>query len=101
MFNWEPNIPVRWEKPDPYHLSFKNHRWFKYYENGINTHPNNDQLRLNWGRYICREYNARHFGKERLYKFSIHWMNELANPDSKRILQPKQTLWNHVCFDKK
>ncbi len=39
MFKWEPNIPIVWDKPDPYYKSFKNHRWFKYYENGINTHP--------------------------------------------------------------
>ena len=61
----------------------------------------NDELRLHWGRYICREYNAKYFGSDRLYKFSIHWMNERANPDEPRVMNPKQTLWNHVCYDRK
>jgi hypothetical protein len=43
MFNFEGS-PMSWEKPDPFYKSFKNHRWFKYYENGINTHPYMMQL---------------------------------------------------------
>jgi len=100
MFRWEPTPGPNWDKPDPFYKSFKNHRWFKYYENGINTHTNNDQLRLNWGRYICREFNARHFGKHQIYKFTIWWMSERAEPDKPRIPQAKQNLWNHVCYDK-
>jgi len=48
LFNWVPH-EMSWDKPDPFWRSFKNHRWFKYYENGINSHPNNDQLRLHFG----------------------------------------------------
>jgi len=92
--------PATWEKPDPFWKSFKNHRWFKYYENGINTHPNNEQLRLNFGRYLCREFNARHSGGERLYKFSLYWMSERAEPNQPRSPLQKQNLWNHVCYDK-
>jgi len=102
LFNWEPH-ELTWSKPDPFWRSVKNHRWFKYYENGINSHPNNDQLRLYMGRYICREFNARHFGDSRVWKFSIHWMSERADADRQelpRIQQEKQTLWNHVCYDR-
>jgi hypothetical protein len=61
---------------------------------------NNDQLRLHWGRYICREYNAIHHGKDRVYRFSINWMSERAEPDNPRVMLPKQTIWNHMCYEK-
>jgi len=104
LFRWETN-EWSWDKPEnpDYWRSFKNHRWFKYYENGINTHPQNEQLRLNYGRYICREYNSRHFGTERLYQFSIHWIAERAEVEwgTRREPYSKQVLWNHICYDKK
>jgi len=101
MTRWELH-PHTWDKPDPLWLSFKNHRWFKYYENGFNTARNNDQLRLNFGRYICREMNSRHHGGAMLHKFSIHWMSERVDPNTpnQRYSQPRQTLWNHLCYEK-
>jgi len=102
LFNWEPH-EFSWIKPDPFWRSMKNHRWFKYYENGINTHSANDQLRLHLGRYICREFNNRHFGDSRVWRFSMHWMSERVDPNRQelpRVQQDKQTLWNHVCYDK-
>jgi len=102
LFTWEPN-PASWDKPDPLYISFKNHRWFKYFENGLNTHPANEQIRLNFGRWVCREYNARHGGDERLLKFEMWLMNErldLAKMDGSRIFTGKRSLWNHMCYYK-
>lgn len=103
LFTWEPN-PSHWEKPNPVYISFKNHRWFKYYENGLNTHPNNDLLRLNFGRWICREFNKRHYGPHRLWKFDIFLMNERLDTqkmDGSRIFTGKYSLWGHLCYEKK
>jgi len=72
LFRWELN-PMSWSRPDPVWRSFKNHRWFKYYENGINTHSQNELLRLNFGRYLCREYNSRHRSEDHLYKLNMYW----------------------------
>ena len=38
MFKFEP-MEVEWERPQPFSSSMGNHRWFKFYENGINSHP--------------------------------------------------------------
>lgn len=95
-----------------------NHRWFKLFENGLNSHDYREELRLNFGRWLCREYNSRHDGDDRLYlfevclhrpfdflrhKFSIHWMNErvdVVKQDGTRYPLPRQTLWNHMCYEK-
>jgi hypothetical protein len=102
LFRWESN-EWSWDKPDPidYVRSFGNHRWFKFYENGINTHPANEQIRLHYGRYICREFNKRHRGGEMLHKFSLHWIGELADREKGRIPNSKQVLWSHICYEKK
>jgi len=102
LFTWEPN-PMSWDKPNPVYISFKNHRWFKYFENGLNSHPNNDVLRLHFGRWICREYNKRHSGAERLFKFEIWLMNERIDGvkmDGSRIFMGKYNMWNHQCYTK-
>jgi len=102
LLHWQ-SVEMTWAKPDVLWPSFKNHRWFKYYENGINSHTFNDLLRLNWGRYICREYNSRHIGKEALFKFLIHWVPEQVNPDKpkEREERTKQIIWNHICYERR
>jgi len=103
LFTFEPNIPHSFDKPQSVHNSMGNHRWFKLFENGLNSHDYKEDLRLNFGRWLCREYNARHFGNDRLWKFAIHWMNErvdVQKQDGTRYPLPKQTLWNHMCYEK-
>jgi len=103
LFTFEPNIPHTFDKPQSVHNSMGNHRWFKLFENGLNSHEHKEDLRLNFGRWLCREYNSRHYGNDRLWKFSIHWMNErvdIQKQDGTRYPLPKQTLWNHMCYEK-
>jgi hypothetical protein len=33
LYEFEYNEP-NWDKPDPFHVAFKNHRWFKFFEVG-------------------------------------------------------------------
>jgi len=101
LFTWEPS-PFTFEKPIVWR-ELKNHRWFKYMENGINSHPKNEQLRLYFGSYVCKEYNALHHGTERLYTFSLHMVTEDTNkwdPFAPRNRRPVQTLWRHLCFER-
>lgn len=54
FYDQEYNIPHTWDKPDPFYVTLKNHRWFKYFENGINISPNNQELRMQFARWLCR-----------------------------------------------
>jgi len=102
MHNFEANVPHTFDKPD-IHLSIGNHRWFKLFENGINSHSQREDIRLYFGRWFCREYNARHSGTKRLWKYSIHFVFErldMAKMDGSRFPPARETIWNHLCYEK-
>jgi len=103
LFSFVPLIPHTFDKPKSVHYSLGNHRWFKLFENGLNSHEHREELRLHFGRWLCREFNARNFDNDRVHKFAIHWMNERIDTvkmDGTRYANPKQTLWNHLCYEK-
>jgi len=102
LYTFEPNRSpdgtVSFEKPDPMAPCYKNHRGFKYWENGFNSYPQHDKVRLDLGRYLCREYNALHRGDERLvgHKVWIVWEHlKIESPD--RVRAKPELLWSHVC----
>ncbi|EGC30184.1 hypothetical protein DICPUDRAFT_158103 [Dictyostelium purpureum] len=99
IFNFNINTVVNFEKPNPFYKSYGNHRWFKYWENGYNQ-ANSDSMRLEMGRYICRQFNNRHLGDEMLYKFSVYFVHEFQHLDGTVTAPQHQTLWNHVCYEK-
>eukprot|EP01132_Coremiostelium_polycephalum_P007513 gene7513-9234_t len=96
LFKFEINTKVNFDKPDPFYPSYGNHRWFKYWENGFNSFGA-DPMRLELGRYICREFNSRHHGDKMLYKFNIYFVHEFMNLDGSTTAPQFQSLWNHVC----
>jgi len=88
---------VSWEKPQYVVRIYKNQHWRKYFSN-ILKEEYADQ-RLHFGRYICREWNARHAGAEQLTTFQITYMLEETLPDYRRQATPqKVVLWEHNCF---
>jgi hypothetical protein len=103
LFTHIPNVPHSFDKPPNHkvYLGFKNHRWFKFFENGYNHHAAYETLRLEFGRWLCREYNTYNHGNQRLWKFAIHLMNEVDNPqhDGSRSFAGRQTMWNHLCYE--
>jgi len=102
LHSFEPNTPHTFNKPNV-HESIGNHRWFKLFENGLNSHSQREEIRLYFGRWFCREYNARHFGSKKLHKYSIHFMYERLNfekMDGSRYPPAKETIWNHICYEK-
>jgi len=102
MHTFIPNIPHTFDKPN-IHESIGNHRWFKIFENGLNSHSQREEIRLYFGRWFCREFNARHQGKDRLHKYSIHFMFErldMQKMDGSRFPPAKETIWNHLCYEK-
>jgi hypothetical protein len=76
--------------------TFKNEHWRKYLEN-IWSEQHADQ-RLHFGRYICREWNARHAGAKQLMTFQITYMLEETLPDYRRSAPQKTVLSEHRCF---
>lgn len=87
---------VSWEKPQDVTSTYKNEHWRKYLENiWLQQHAGQ---RLHFGRYICREWNARHGGSEQLRTFRITYMLEQTLPNYQRPSPQKVVLWEHDCF---
>jgi len=87
---------VSWEKPGYVLATYKNEHWRKYLER-IWKAEYADQ-RLHFGRYICREWNARHAGDEQLETFQITYMLEMTQPGYQLATPETKVLWEHSCF---
>ncbi len=88
---------VTWKKPKLLSSEFKNHYWFKLYEN-LRQGDNNTQV-LNFGRYLCRNWDASHKDGKELQAFKIYFMRETTLPDYKKPKAEKVLLWHHWCVD--
>ncbi|EGC28926.1 hypothetical protein DICPUDRAFT_59115 [Dictyostelium purpureum] len=99
LFKFDINTVVNFDKPNPFYKSYRNHRWFKYWENGFNQ-ANSDPLRLEMGRYICREFNSKNFNEKKLYTFSIYFVHEFQHLNGTVSPSQHYSLWNHICYDK-
>lgn len=91
---------VTWEKPRWAYRLYPNERWRKYFMNvaGAGIHPD---VRLNLGRYYCREWNRQpeHAGSRQLETFDITFMKETTAPPGAAppVVEPT-VLWRHSCF---
>eukprot|EP01113_Clastostelium_recurvatum_P003365 TRINITY_DN1146_c0_g1_i3.p1 TRINITY_DN1146_c0_g1~~TRINITY_DN1146_c0_g1_i3.p1 ORF type:complete len:277 (+),score=66.70 TRINITY_DN1146_c0_g1_i3:1-831(+) len=99
LWNWEGNQPFNFDKPEPLYKTFGNHRWYKFFENGYNGRDA-EAIRLSFGRYMCREWNARHSGPKMLHTFTVHFVIQQQNEDGTRSPYNHSPLWNHMCYDK-
>src|SRR5918993_525146 len=86
---------VSYEKPQDVAATYKNEHWRKYLENIYNQ--DFASQRLYFGRYICRQWNARHTGADTLENFRIIYMLEMTLPDYRQSKPEKVDLWNHKC----
>lgn len=90
----DPPKEVSWEKP-PVVAYETNVRWNKYLEfMGLVEHA--DQ-RPYFSSYLCRAWNERHTGGERLEGLRIIYMRESTLPDYKTSDIEKVRLWDHRC----
>jgi len=97
IFHWHGYRPVTFDKPDPFHLTVKSHRWFKFYEM-YNNNDHNSEIRNLFGQYMCREWNKRHDEGQLLKSFKVHYMNEEQNLDGTRTPLGSTLIWDHTCF---
>jgi predicted DCC family thiol-disulfide oxidoreductase YuxK len=80
-------------------VTYRNAQWRKYLGN-IWLRSYSDH-RLYFGRYLCRNWNARHVGGERLNLIYINFMFEPTPPPGQpRPQVTKELVWRHYCFDK-
>jgi hypothetical protein len=55
-----------------------------------------DRRLLNWGRYLCREWNAAHAGSEQLQGFDVVFLQRRIDDASSRY--EREVVWTHRCF---
>lgn len=87
--------PVTWEKPGLVAYTYKNQRWQKYMMNLWSR--DFSKFREFYAKYLCRSWNDRHNGGEKLDHFTIYYMKEDTRPDGE-ALPEKVNLWEHYCF---
>ena len=86
--------PVTWDKPEVVSATYKNQRWQSYMMKLMKKKK--EDYRRHFGKYLCREWNAKHQGELRLDTFEIYFMKERTL--AKRIAEPKKKLlWQHNC----
>lgn len=85
-------------KPENVSGMYKNQRWRKYMRN-IWLKQYKD-MRLYYGKYRCREWNARHSGNQRLRQFEIWYMKEVTGPPAvgEEPVVPVR-IWTHRCYE--
>ncbi|MDP3975475.1 MAG: HTTM domain-containing protein [bacterium] len=87
---------VTYEKPAMVSATYPNERWRKYLMN-LWLRDNTDH-RLWYGKYLCRDWNARQEGEQQLDNFQIIFMKEMSLPNYE-IPKPEPVgLWEHFCF---
>jgi hypothetical protein len=94
LVTWNGTSPFTWDEPVPFHVNVGNHRWFKLFEM-MNSGGNNQEVRLLFGQFLCREYNRRH--RIRIRNFTIYYFSQIQNLDGTRGSPQKQVFWDHVC----
>jgi len=91
-----PTLAV--EKPACVSCGFPNQRWRKYMRNL--WLKENAQMRLYYGRALCRDYNERRAMLDALATFRIVYMREITPPPG-ALPDPIEEvqIWDHFCFD--
>lgn len=86
--------PVDWAKPAQM-STHRNLRWHTYrwriWEKDRAGH------RLYYGRYLCREWNARAEAGARLVRFEMVWMQEFSQPPGQPLAVEPYIGWTHQC----
>jgi hypothetical protein len=86
---------VTWQRPAALSRTYPNDRWRKYTLNlGAAQHAN---MRLYFGQFLCRSWNAEHSGPETLEAFKVYFMMERIVPWSAALFVKKEVIWEHEC----
>lgn len=95
---WTGRREVSWEKPQNVSALYRNDRWWKYTEKIYPYLEKGREPALRaWAGYMCRDWNARHRGREQLETLEIFFMQETTLPDYQQPSVEKKLLWTHAC----
>jgi hypothetical protein len=64
--------PMHFDAPLPWYPNYGDHRHWKYWEN-YNWHSDATDVRLEFGRWVCREWNSRHTGDQVVMRHITHY----------------------------
>lgn len=97
QFDLYTDKDLTWDKPNNVTKTYKNDRWRKYLMNmWLGQHSDH---RVHYGRYMCREYNASHYGDEQVESFWMYFMVEETPPPGEEFSEIKSAkLHEHSCF---
>ena len=99
---WAGRGGVRWEKPSNIRAQYPNDRWWKFMEN-IYPGGKGRAVALDaYASYVCRDWNTRHSGRERLDTFRIFFMQEITPPahqNGQNVQPEKKLLGTYACSD--
>lgn len=84
------------EKPALVSAMYENQRWRKYMRNLWQKRYKN--LRVYYGKHLCRSWNAEHRGTEKLRSFQMVYMKEATPKPGKTTEVVPVQIWNHDCF---
>ena len=89
--------PISYDKPKYVSEMYPNQRWQKYLMNLWDAKLSD--FRLGYGRYLCREWNAKHEYNKQLMTFQMDFMLEKTPPPGENS-EPvvKTQIWDHKCF---
>ncbi|ASP36162.1 HTTM domain-containing protein [Labrenzia sp. VG12] len=88
------------DKPEAVSKVYANYRWRKFLSQlEDQTYENTPQvLALNYGRYLCRNWERQHPDDLPLATFEIYFQIERSQPPGQvRSVETRQ-VWNHDCF---
>ena len=97
----EDDIRYRLTRTHPENISgmYPNNRWRKFMRRMWSK--KHKKLRLPFGQYLCRTWNAKYEGRDKLETFQIVFMKDLTPlPGEPTEVEPV-VIWSHHCFKKK
>ena len=86
-------------KPANVAATYRDTPWRKYLTNiWLRDYSHH---RLYFGRYLCRGWNEKHIGAQRLNLIYINYMLEMTPPPGKPLPKPEKVeIWRTYCLDK-
>jgi len=75
-----------------------NHRWYKFFESYV-YHESSETIKLETGRYICREYNSKHTNNP-LQTWDMHQCTSISKwePYGEKTDFQCTVVWEHNCI---
>jgi Vitamin K-dependent gamma-carboxylase len=92
----EPPPPVRVTRPPRPSRDFASDRWRLFIARAAYG-PERDMPLLGWGRFLCREWNARHAGGRQLEQFDVVFVARRIGAGVTSGYA-REVVWRHHCF---